>query len=146
MQRGRHRWVHIDYPPRKRSTVKKLHESHDKLIFVCQGYRDRLLSEKLPPELQKRLQELKDSPVPLYDRRLPWSQDLQKAIQRTAVPCVAFATGRTHHLLEAFTMEEVFALEKLVPEILQGFAELNKRLPEDAKDAAKTRHRPLDLK
>lgn len=55
----------------------QLHESHDKLIFVCQGYIDRLSVDKLPPALQEQLKELKESPVPLYDRRLPWSQDLQ---------------------------------------------------------------------
>lgn len=145
MQLGRRRWVHIDYPPRRRSLVKKLHESHDKLIFVCQGYIDRLSVDKLPPALQEQLRELKESPVPLYDRRLPWSLDLQKAIQRTVVPCLAFATGHSHHLLEAFTMDEVFALEKLAPEIRQGFAELNKRLPEEEALDAKTRHKALDL-
>ncbi|CDJ39633.1 Chromosome I, complete genome, related [Eimeria tenella] len=145
LQRGRRRWVHIEYPPRKRSPLKKLHDSHDKLVFVCQGYIDRLSVDKLPPALQQRLKELRASPVPLYDGRLPWSQDVQRAIQRTVVPCLAFATGRTHHLLEAFTMDEVLALEKLIPEIRQAFAEMQKRLPEDESIAEKTRHRPLDL-
>ncbi|CDJ56281.1 hypothetical protein, conserved [Eimeria maxima] len=145
LQRGRRRMVHIEYPPRKRSPVKKLHDSYDKLLFVCQGYIDRLSIEKLPPALQQQLKELRASPVPLYDGRLPWSEDLQKAIRRTAVPCLAFATGHSHHLLEAFTMEEVLAFERLIPEIRQGFAELKKRLPEEEEASARTRHRALDL-
>ncbi|CDI87162.1 hypothetical protein, conserved [Eimeria praecox] len=99
-----------------------LHDSYDKLIFVCQGYIDRLSIDKLPPALQQQLKEIRESPVPLYDGRLPWSDDLQKAIRRTAVPCLAFATGRTHHLLEVFTMDEVLAFERLIPEIRKGFA------------------------
>ncbi|KAL8272183.1 hypothetical protein Esti_003911 [Eimeria stiedai] len=145
LQRGRRRWVHVDYPPRKRSTVKKLEEKHDKLYFVCEGYIDRLCVEKLPPLHQEKLKELRSSAIPIYDRQLPWSQDLQKAIQRTVVPCLAFATGGSHHLLEAFTMDEVLALEKLAPEIRQAFAEVKKRLPEEEAADAKTRHWALDL-
>lgn len=55
----------------------QLHDSYDKLLFVCQGYIDRLSIEKLPPALQQQLKELRASPVPLYDGRLPWSEDLQ---------------------------------------------------------------------
>lgn len=57
--------------------LMQLHESHDKLLFVCQGYIDRLSVEKLPPAMQRQLKEIRESPVPLYDGRLPWSQDLQ---------------------------------------------------------------------
>lgn len=59
------------------ASVLQLHDSHDKLVFVCQGYIDRLSVDKLPPALQQRLKELRASPVPLYDGRLPWSQDVQ---------------------------------------------------------------------
>ncbi|KAL8443017.1 hypothetical protein Emed_007011 [Eimeria media] len=114
-------------------------------MFVCEGYIDRLSVEKLPLALQQKLKELRSSPIPLYDGKLPWSQDLQKAIHRTPVPCLAFATGGSHHLLEAFTLDEVLALEKLAPEIRQAFAEVKKRLPEEEAADAKTRHQALDV-
>ncbi|KAL8428047.1 hypothetical protein Efla_006953 [Eimeria flavescens] len=126
--------------------VHLLDESHDKLFFVCEGYVDRLSVELLPPALQQQLAALREGPSgPLYDGKLPWSQELQKAIRRTVVPCLAFATGRSHHLLEAFTMDEVLALEKLAPEIRRGFAELRRRLPEEEAADAKTRHQAVGL-
>ncbi|PHJ24320.1 hypothetical protein CSUI_001831 [Cystoisospora suis] len=124
-QRGRRRWVHINYPPRERSTALKLHEKYDKLIFVCNGYIDRLEPKRLPERQRRRLEcNRRASPLARYDGKLPWTQAVQSAIRRTHTPCLGFAQAHSHHLLEAFSMEEVLALERLVPEIRQAFQEV----------------------
>ncbi|KEP62057.1 UNVERIFIED_CONTAM: hypothetical protein HHA_263680 [Hammondia hammondi] len=144
-QRGRRRWVHINYPPRNRSTVQMLDESHEKLVFVCNGYIDRLDPRLLPERLRKKLERNRKAALTRFDGKLPWGQAVESAIKRTHTPCLAFAQAHSHHLLEAFAMEEVLEIEKLVPEIREAFKASKAKLAEQEAQDKFARHVSVDL-
>lgn len=68
-----------DFPRRESAASTQLDGLHDKLLFVCNGYIDRLDPGKLKPSLREELARLRQGPVILHDGRLPWTQDLQSA-------------------------------------------------------------------
>ncbi|EPT29769.1 hypothetical protein TGPRC2_263680 [Toxoplasma gondii TgCatPRC2] len=144
-QRGRRRWVHINYPPRNRSTVQMLDESHEKLVFVCNGYIDRLDPRLLPERLRKRLERNRKAALTRFDGKLPWGQAVESAIKRIHTPCLAFAQAHSHHLLEAFSMAEVLEIEKLIPEIREAFKASKAKLAEQEAQDKFTRHVSVDL-
>ncbi|PFH37703.1 hypothetical protein BESB_000450 [Besnoitia besnoiti] len=122
-----------------------LHENHEKLVFVCNGYIDRLNPRLLPERLRRRLERNRSPALKRYDGKLAWSQAVESAIKRTHTPCLAFAQAHSHHLLESLSMDEVLALEKLVPEIREAFKTSKAKLAEQEAQDKFTRHVSVGL-
>ncbi|KAF8822677.1 hypothetical protein IE077_003146 [Cardiosporidium cionae] len=141
-QRFRRRWVHIDFPPKDRSTIVKLEGSKEKLMFVCNGYVSQLDKSKLSKINQKRLVNLKRSPTAVNDRRLP-DKDVKGALTRQYTPCLAFSRGSSHHLIETLTMKEILEIEKLAPNIREAFESMEKQKEDDELLDANAGHKSL---
>eukprot|EP00922_Rhytidocystis_sp_ex-Travisia-forbesii_P064746 GHVS01096163.1.p1 GENE.GHVS01096163.1~~GHVS01096163.1.p1 ORF type:complete len:308 (+),score=110.33 GHVS01096163.1:45-968(+) len=203
LQRGRRRLVHITYPPLRRSTIYKLHQStwastfpaaacdvgellrgiatteqqqekeegggdkkkkkvvvvsassssppeyrvardeKGKLMFVCHGYVDKLNIAKLSESQQKRLKQVREENV--YGGKLPWDDAVRTAVDRKEVTCLCFATTRTHHLLESFTLDETLELAKQFENIEQAFKQAQGQREEQQQLDRMSAHRPLRL-
>jgi len=154
LQKARKRPVHVDYPPRDRSPVKKLVPddkqtrygmSYDKIFFVTMGYYVKFNALKLEPRALRLWKRYKRKTPPIYERRMRFNI-VRDALTRHITPALSIATAKYHHLLESFTMDEVLKIETMADDIRKAFdAEDARRAEQEACDA-KSGHHDLGLK
>lgn len=112
------KWVRIHHPPQNRSPVIKLDDGSNKLLYVTNG---RIAQSKREEFLKHgKTYVIKDNEI--------------------HTPCLAFAKGGSHILLEAFAMDEIEQIENMTAEIRKAFDECESKIvPSVCKD-----HKAID--
>eukprot|EP00922_Rhytidocystis_sp_ex-Travisia-forbesii_P064747 GHVS01096164.1.p1 GENE.GHVS01096164.1~~GHVS01096164.1.p1 ORF type:complete len:291 (+),score=78.64 GHVS01096164.1:45-917(+) len=113
-----------------------------KLMFVCHGYVDKLNVSKLSEKKKQQLKQVREENV--HGGKLPWDA-VSTAMERKEVTCLCFATTRTHHLLESFTLNEILEFEKQFDNIEQAFKQAQGQLAEQQHLDRLSVHKELKL-
>ncbi|UKK02298.2 hypothetical protein MACK_001654 [Theileria orientalis] len=93
--------VNLDHPPQNRSNLIKLDNKYNKLMYVTNG--------KISPKK--------------HEEFLKTAIHYVKKGDEIHTSCLAFAKGGSHELLETLSMDDVYHLEQMIPEINRAFQE-----------------------
>ncbi|EUD69131.1 pseudouridylate synthase [Plasmodium inui San Antonio 1] len=124
-RRGRKKIISFEYPPKERSSIVKLTDQSDKLVFVCNG--------KLRDTFMTTVKSMKETKCVVKNDTI-WT------------PCLVVSKAKCHTLLESFTYDEILHLEKLAPRILQAFEEAQGRLHQDEQNRVLSKHEAVKFR
>ncbi|CAA9991069.1 conserved Plasmodium protein, unknown function [Plasmodium knowlesi strain H] len=124
-RRGRKKIISFAYPPKERSSIVKLTDESDKLVFVCNG--------KLRNTFMTTVKNTKETKCVVKNDTI-------------YTPCLVVSKAKCHTLLESFTYDEILHLEKMAPRILQAFEEAQKRVHQDGKNRVLSKHEAVKFR
>ncbi|GAW83656.1 hypothetical protein, conserved [Plasmodium gonderi] len=124
-RRGRKKIISFTYPPKERSSIIKLTDESDKLIFVCNG--------KLRNTFITTVKSMKETKCVIKNDIIH-------------TPCLVISKAKCHTLLESFTYDEILHLEKLSPLILKAFEDAQNRLHQDEKNRILSKHEAIKFR
>ncbi|VUZ98985.1 conserved protein, unknown function [Plasmodium vivax] len=124
-RRGRKKILSFAYPPKDRSSIVKLTDESDKLVFVCNG--------KLRNSFMTTVKSMKETKCVVKNDTI-------------CTPCLVVSKAKCHTLLESFTYDEILHLEKLAPRILQAFEEAQSRVQQDGQNRVLSKHEAVKFR